>query len=167
MKKIITYLILAAPFTLLAQSLERQVIASNGSNTIIIGTVGISQTFGEPMVKSFTTSVLRISEGFQQTSSTMVAREEFTAEDISIVAYPNPVEDMLMIDITTQGPLGLSLRFHDVLGREIKLEKPEINVAGTVTESIDCTNLAAGTYFLRIQDQNSGAVKSLRIEKIR
>lgn len=167
MKKIITYLILSIPLLLTAQSLERQVVAAGGTSTATVGSVTLSQTVGESMVKSFTTSSLIISEGFQQTNVPSVNTTEFNDEEVSIVAYPNPVTDQLTLDITTTEPLNLSLTFHDVLGREIKLEKQALRVSSTATEKIDCNGLAAGTYFLKIQDQKSDAVKSIRIEKIR
>ena len=160
-------MILLAPLSSFAQSVERQVIASTGTATISATGMQVSQTVGQPMVKSYPNASIIVSEGFQQGNSNSVGAVDFNPETVSIKVFPNPVTDQLSLEIETSDPLQLQLSFLDVLGKEIQLPNPQLRVIGATTETIDCSQLAAGTYFLRLQDVKSSAVKSIRIEKIR
>ena len=78
-----------------------------------------------------------------------------------VVLFPNPVKERLNIQVSPEGK-NLSIRFFDVLGKEI-LQNKELEPG---ENSIDISLLASGSYFVRIsRGENQSFARLLRVEK--
>ncbi len=77
--------------------------------------------------------------------------------------YPNPVEDLLMVNLSIPYSGELTFTLYDLTGREIPLRS--LIVSGSITQqfTFDCSNLIAGEYQLVIN--NSGSFTSSIIIK--
>lgn len=74
--------------------------------------------------------------------------------------FPNPVNDVLTIDIDAPEAVSTTLIISDVLGRSIKSERLT-TLKGLNTFSINLNGIATGTYFLTVNDG-----QTQRVEKI-
>ncbi len=101
------------------------------------------------------------------TSTVGVYFVTFTASDSisennfeNMFVYPNPVKDILNIqNVYSNSTISLS----DILGKNY-----EINIINDFENnrlSLNMSNLEKGIYFIRIQDINTGQLKTLRLIK--
>ena len=81
-----------------------------------------------------------------------VAQSISEIETIPFVIYPNPANEIVTIDLTTQKNIPLTIHIVNILG-EIVLSK-EINTysGAQQTTSLDIKKLAAGTYIIQLTD---------------
>ncbi len=163
---IVIFFIALLPCLLSAQTIERNVISSGGTATVTGTGMQVSQTIGEPMVKGFYPGSLIVTEGFQQSSPVMVSAEESLENTAAFTVYPNPVGDLLNVRIESTKALNLELSFTDIQGRSTILPSTQVAVNGSVTQSIDCAAVAAGTYLLMIRDTKTGSVQTLQVRKV-
>ena len=77
---------------------------------------------------------------------------------LAIAAYPNPVTEVLTIEVTGQRTASAELLLTDVSGKELK----HIRIDNTKTK-IDMRGLAPGVYFVRYTDQAYSKV--IRVSK--
>lgn len=165
MKTLILLLTLLAPCLLTAQTIERKVIASSGSNTIAVTGAQVSQTIGESMVKSYSPGTLIVSEGFQQSADSLVSvHDGFDATSFTI--FPNPVGDQLNLRIEATQSLDLQASFVDVLGRQVPIPAQRIRVDGSQSATFDFSGVTTGTYLLMLRDNETGAIRSLQVRKV-
>lgn len=80
---------------------------------------------------------------------TLLNIEEMTNFTNAIV-YPNPTSDWITLKSENTNTLPTQLSIYDVLGRKVK----ELKYAQQRTQMIDVSDLAAGVYFLRVQDDD-------------
>ena len=165
MKTLILMFTLLLPGLLIAQSVERKVIASGGTVTVTTASVQVSQTIGETRVKGYAPGTLIVTEGFQQGSNTGVGIEP-ALETTTFTIFPNPVGDLLSLRIESTQPQELQLRFVDVLGRQVPIPARQIAVEGILTETFDFSAVASGTYLLIVQDAKTNAIRSLQVRKV-
>ncbi|MBK9223802.1 MAG: T9SS type A sorting domain-containing protein [Flavobacterium sp.] len=71
----------------------------------------------------------------------------------SIAVYPNPVENSLNIQLTSDEDLKVDLSIYDMQGREVKKHEFKDN-SYILSTSLDLASFASGVYFLKI---NQGA----------
>jgi phosphatidylserine/phosphatidylglycerophosphate/cardiolipin synthase-like enzyme len=76
----------------------------------------------------------------------VVATKELPFVDNLIKAYPNPVENILQLQVSEKG----ILQIFDLLGRKILEEK-----VGEGSETLEVGQLTSGTYFLKYYNKNS------------
>lgn len=74
--------------------------------------------------------------------------------NFSLEVYPNPASDKLFINIEGQAANNLTLQINDISGRLIK----EIKTLGAI-ETIDISDLAAGTYIVKLNKGTGTSVK--------
>ena len=165
MKTLILLLTLLGPGLMMAQTVERKVVASGGSTTVATASVQVSQTFGEAMVNSHAPGSLIVTEGFQQSGNTAVGIE-LGFEATTFTVFPNPVGDQLNLRIESPHTLKLDLQFVDVLGKQVPIPAKRITVDGSLSETFDFSRVTTGTYLLLVKDTESGAMKSLQVRKV-
>jgi Secretion system C-terminal sorting domain len=154
------------PYTALAQvQLERMVIANGGSFLTGPG-ISLSVTLGEPVTTTAVAASAILTQGFQQPDLISVGISENTT-GYSLEAYPNPVSDLLHIEITSDKDMHLLLSVYDLAGRKVL---PDIShyvttdIGSRVT--INMQSLYAAVYLLKIHNKDHLSIlKTIRIVK--
>lgn len=114
------------------------------------------------------TATLTVSDGFctEVTSATITVEQSVGVEDIeglsSMNIYPNPVSETFFIELVSNQALELQIEIFDTRGRKV-VSAGTVNVMGNVTYPVDASELAAGTYFVRIiSGSNTATSKVLK-----
>lgn len=148
-------------------SISQSVIASGG-NFSSTSTYSISSTTGESMVSTKISGSIDLTEGFQQSSSssTTTSLKQMSANDFSILVYPNPTSDYISIEVTTDTNLNLGIEIVDMLGKTCK---EIITLKQFKDKSIYQCNVneyPSGIYFLKVTSVNGNNNKTIKIQKI-
>lgn len=143
-----------------SQSANPQVISSAG-NTINNGTYSVSWTLGETVIATISNSNYTLTQGFHQSSYTIVDVKDITKNAKDIKVYPNPTIDEINIDWDNYTQNGSYYAILDMQGKlidkkEIQLQKEKVNMA----------ELATGSYFLKIFDKSNAEIKTIKIQKV-
>lgn len=86
------------------------------------------------------------------------------AGNFSYNFYPNPVESQLTIEYYLESPTTITLSLYAMDGKQLKNITVGKKDKGLHSEYLDCSNLAKGTYILRIE-ANSKSVSDKIIKK--
>jgi hypothetical protein len=148
---------------LLAQTADRQVICSAGGFSTATG-LQVSNTTGEFITATGTSSSIILTQGFQQSSSDMVGIEELDL-GFAIKAYPNPTSDAVMLDFTAEKNMQINIGLFDVQGKQVMPIK-QLNLYGNMLHSLDMNGFNAGNYFVRLTNQDGKLNKSIQIQKV-
>jgi hypothetical protein len=143
-----------------AQTVERQVISSSGSNYEGANYI-VSSTVGEVITGTATTSTYILTQGFQQGFFTVSKLDEEIQVNYSV--YPNPVVNTLNIELFAQKSTSLNISIFDIKG--VAIDKKTENINGRTIIQSDFSNLPNGTYIIRISDLTNNTVKNLQIVK--
>jgi len=164
MKKLFVFICaLAAGGVVIAQTLDRQVVSSGGAYATA-GNVSLSYTIGEVAVATLTGGNLILTQGFQQPDGAPVGISEppFTG---SIKVYPNPTDDIIMVEITTDQS-DLVLELSNALGQQLLSQELPLD-GGTYSGQVDMQTYAAGNYLLYLRDSNGRIVTSYNVQKVK
>jgi|WetSurSiteA1Bulk_404760.scaffolds.fasta_scaffold01956_4 hypothetical protein len=126
------------------QSIPLQAIATaggNGQNS----EVAVAWILGEPFVATFSAGNSVLTQGFLQPTLVVTAISGLEGLSESINAYPNPSQDVLIIQMDNNELKDMQYMFFDLNGR--LLEKNRLIKTHT---AIDMTNYPAGVYLLKI-----------------
>lgn len=157
MKLLLTYFLILTAAALSAQSMDKTVMSSAGSN-MAISEVSIGYTIGEPIV-GFIANENSIDQGFWAGSLQIEAVTEAKNLD-GIVVYPNPVETVLTIFTNNNEIFGITL--FGVNGQQVFKQ----NVENTQLEhTIDLSYLSKGMYVLRLFMKDDTEGKLFKIIK--
>ncbi len=85
--------------------------------------------------------------------------------DLSLTNHPNPSRSETTIDFTIPHSGIVTLRLFDILGREIKSVLSEYRGSGTYEMSFKTTDLAEGTYILKLETSDGIITKRIQIIK--
>jgi hypothetical protein len=85
--------------------------------------------------------------------------------DFSIKAFPNPVSNNLTLNIQSNKETELDLRIFDLSGKNYAALNRSITVLQEHNQLIDLSALAAGTYFIRLINQDAQSAKTIKILK--
>ncbi len=80
-------------------------------------------------------------------------------------AYPNPFNPTTSVDFTLAKANRVAIKLFDLTGREVMVVRNERLGAGSYRETIDCSHLATGTYFLKLTAGNNEAVRKIVLIK--
>ena len=138
------YLVVQLP----GQGLEPYVINSAG-NSESLDQLEISWSFGEAIISSSNHAGVAVQAGI---INTLVVDELITGiktvyPGLEIVAYPNPVKDLLWLELSSANRETILVELLDQFGRQIIFQEIRTGKNG---HSIDFGSLAAGSYFLRV-----------------
>jgi hypothetical protein len=156
MKSLLIFLIII--FSEIAVTAQ-EVVASSGSSGIITG-YKVDWTLGEPVIETFTGSANILTQGMHQTNLLVTGVQELTIPGLEVRVYPNPVSDMLMIEVIQTGNDLFRYELFDVTGRKLVLKKMNSNI-----EEIDMSSYVSGVYLLHVLKHNSEHVKVCKIIK--
>lgn len=154
------------------QKLSPEVISSAGdiSKTAF---VSLEWTLGETVIESSKTADKHYTQGFHQSyikvTSIFPANNESLASDYNMIVFPNPVEAILEIKVSSenlpQDKIGkVNLFLIDILGQQLSVQKTNEKSGSTF---LDMTDLPSGVYFLKAQEENGLLLKSFKIIKVR
>ena len=124
--------------------------------------LSISWTLGEVAVSTLTGGNFMLTQGFQQSFGLDVSARERISE-LNISAYPNPVENKLMVRFNIENTGNYLLEIEDVTGR-ILYQQNHKGVAPGDILNINTSDYTQGVYFLRIikSDMSQMQVTSIR-----
>ncbi|MEZ5195892.1 MAG: T9SS type A sorting domain-containing protein [Bacteroidales bacterium] len=164
MKKVISIIIALMPMFLLAQTAERQVIGSAGGFSST-SDLKVSSTVGEAVVGSGTSSTIILTQGFQQPDEESLSIEDHET-GLSINAYPNPVKGIVSLELDAPNAMELSLQVLDFYGSPLATPLQNLKVQGTLTQEIDFSSFAAGSYFLLLTNKKGSLQQTIKILKV-
>jgi len=78
--------------------------------------------------------------------------------------YPNPTNDVVFYQYEAKQKENLRIEVLDVLGKQI-ISKDVISVLGTNNIPVDLTTFPAGTYMVRVHNQQNSAVHTVKVIK--
>lgn len=127
------------------QQIDRHVVAAGGDYYEAAST-NIAWTLGELVVGNYIVGDIFLSQGFQQGDMIISTIGEVPAGFV-LMAYPNPVVDVLMIETEK---LDLPYRLLDINGKLLK--------NGSINSSsfeLDFTSFPSGIYFLWVEENQT------------
>ena len=164
MKTIASIFILICPLMALAQSIERDVVASGGAYETSAN-MSLSYTVGEPVIETKSTSSIVLTQGFQQTNVEPVGIE-VPAKNLSISAYPNPTASRVVLELETAKEKEVSVQVFDVQGKALKAPVTKEALRGEQRFTIDLSEYAAGTYMLGLTNTKGKRLHTIKVQKI-
>jgi hypothetical protein len=145
--------------------LSPQVFASQGNN-FKNGQFEISYTIGElAAVSTLSISNLTLTQGFHQTDKFTIAFVEDANSVWEATLFPNPVNELLNLNIETSIFSELEAKIFDASGR-IVASYPNLRcLPGSVQFPISTQSFSAGAYLIRINSKTGTYQKTLRFNK--
>lgn len=151
------------------QKLSPEVISSAGDISKT-ASLSLEWTLGETVIESSKTANKHYTQGFHQTYLKVTTiKNESLASDENMIIFPNPVESILELKISTEnlsqdksGTLDLFLI--DIRGQQLLVQKTNEKSGSTF---VDMTAFPSGTYFLKAQKENGLLLKSFKIIKVK
>lgn len=152
-------LLLCSGTTVWSQSIWNQVLGTVGGQ----GTVGgntISFTAGEVISGTAPLAVVKLSQGFHQTTYTVtVGLTASNSRELTANIYPNPSSGEVTISLSDL-PDQLTLRLFDITGKKLNEQRIVANQT-----SIDLDQYASGLYIFQLSNP-SGIDQITRVQKI-
>ena len=154
------------------QKLSPEIISSAGEISKT-ASISLEWTLGETVVESAKTANKHYTQGFHQTyfkiTNIVPAKNESLASDFDMIIFPNPVEAILEIKISSENLLKdeigkVDLFLFDITGKQLLTQKTNEKSGSTF---VDMTSFPSGTYFLKAQKENGLFLKSFKITKIK
>ena len=121
----------------------------------------MSVTIGEPVTETVTNNGTTLTQGFQQGVYYVVNVEENIISGINTNIYPNPVTNIMNIEITGVKE-NVLLTLVDANGKYLLNENYESN---ELIHTIDFSKYSTGSYFIKIALEKSGYFKTVKIVK--
>lgn len=163
MKKLFSIIIVVLPVVLIAQSAERQVIGSAGNFTSATG-LQVSNTVGETITTTGSSTSLILTQGFQQPNTSPLAIEDVKLGYV-IKAYPNPAHNAVTLDFTTQKSLLLQISLFDIYGKQIQPTE-QLNINGNIVHTVNVSAIPSGNYFIHLTNTDGKLNKNIPFQKI-
>ncbi len=165
------FLIFISNYTF-CQKLSPEVISSAGDISKT-ASISLEWTLGEPVIESSKVSNKHYTQGFHQTyfkiTNIVPAKNESLASDFDMIIFPNPVEAILEIKISSENLLldetgKVDLFLFDIIGKQLLIQKTNEKSGSTF---VDMTSFPSGIYFLKAQKENGLFLKSFKITKVK
>ncbi len=150
-----------------AQTVSPQLI-STSSGKGIISTSYFEWSVGEPMIQTYSSTTLMITQGFLQPTNalpTAIKNNSITSNELSL--FPNPTANELFLQTNFKESGKLSYQLYDINGTLLLNNETESH--NQLQEKIDVSSLAVATYFLQVTFktiQDEIKIASYKIQKI-
>jgi len=148
----------------IAPPFERQVVASAGEY-LDTPTLKLSCTIGEPIVATLFNVKLILTQGFQQPQENEVSIKTDLA-DWNIKAYPNPFNDNVNIEITSDKSSEFTIGITNLIGQNLGMDYLANNYPGKNVYSLNTAHLATGMYIVTVSSKDGKLIKSFKLSKI-
>ena len=157
----------AASFTVDAQLLVAPQVIASGGGYDATGNISISYTIGEmTAVETAGNGNIYLTQGFQQPEAgtqTGVGISDLSAPGYELLVYPNPNNGQFFLYVKGEIKGRLLISVFDATARLTDILTMEVSPAGN-TQMIDLRAHAPGLYLLRIESEDFGFSKTLRIQ---
>lgn len=152
--------LLAFTFSLSTVSAQESINATGGDASGSGGSM--SYTVGQLVYQTHFETSYSVAQGVQQPYeiSVVTAIEEAKGINLSVVAYPNPTTDYLILEVKDFELSNLHFQLYDMSGKLLQSEK----ITGSQT-SIVMRSLLPSTYIVKVV-QNNKEVTTFKIIKI-
>ncbi len=150
MKKIQAILLLLLAVgggSLMAQSVSKTVLASNGGETITTPYT-YTWTIGESVIANTSVPSYIITQGFHPISATTTGVAEIES-NVQLSVFPNPASDVLNVKIANPSGGSLALQVYDVSGKMCLPAKYLTDGVSQSTE-LNFSSLPSGTFYISI-----------------
>ena len=143
-----------------SQSIQRDVTAAAGDFQQHPAFGSLHWTLGETAVETLIQSPLRLSQGFHQVFFLITTDlEEPELPGFSIRLFPNPTADRISLETDHNGPLQVEIS--NLLGKRLQTQR----IIGGTTQAFDMADYPAGTYFLRVWNEDR-QLRTFKIVKV-
>lgn len=123
----------------------------NSTGAVIIEEQAASFNFGDETENAMRTDA----------ASSIDNKNEFTA----FTVFPNPATNNLNVEISLEKPETLNIEVFDILGQRVKTEQVNSVGSGLTTLTLSVSDLAAGSYTIRISSDSAESVKRFNVSK--
>ncbi|MEP1094507.1 MAG: T9SS type A sorting domain-containing protein [Cyclobacteriaceae bacterium] len=151
--------LLALALLLNSIQLTAQEVMSSQGDSYVSETARVDFTIGEVLVESYSTNLIRYTQGFHQ--SYVVQLPLGSGEirpEVNVLIYPNPASNFLKIE--TENSNGARYFLHDLMGKLVNE-----GTLSTASTTVDISNLADGAFRLSIADQSGKTLNSFLVVK--
>jgi hypothetical protein len=158
MKQIISVgLLLCLHLATYAQVLERQVIASGGTDGN-----SYSFTIGQAVVGTSTNQSFVITQGYQQlldnNTSVNIVEQNIVS---SISTFPNPAISYFQVNASFEYPIAGAIQLHNILGERVY--RKTFDKTQQLNSTIEVDQLASAVYMLNIYSETNQLLVSNKI----
>ena len=143
-----------------SQSISPEVYATSGE--YYTGTnATLSWTIGESVIETFSGTNAILTQGFQQSQYSITSIEEVHDNKYQISVYPNPVTDLININIRSAEQTSFNVELIDLQGKRLYRQNIDSN-----NNTLDLKQFATGIYFLNVYTNGNEFLKSYKISKL-
>ncbi|TVR81510.1 MAG: T9SS C-terminal target domain-containing protein [Chitinophagaceae bacterium] len=147
------------------QSLSPTVISSSGAFHTA-GGYSLSQTVGETVIETLSSSDLILTQGFHQPEKLSVGISSNSLSIWDVNVFPNPTSNSVFLEISASSDVDINVELFDVLGKKIKPLQNGHLINGQMKITLDMSPFASGVYFVRLTESNGNSTETIRIQKI-
>jgi hypothetical protein len=158
-KSLILFLTLFGVGWCQAQSLTPEVVATAGDHFATAG-AQMSWTLGEPVIETYTSPTTQLTQGFHQTTLSIVAVND-PASDFQVRVYPNPTADRVNIEAQASSP-AFGVAIFDAQGRALLIQSAAPQAP---LRTLDLSGYAPGLYLLHLRSQDGQNIQAFKIIK--
>lgn len=160
MKRIITFFSAIGFSVLFIHIVNGQQVITSTGGTTQNGNGTLSYSLGELVTETHVTGKIAVTQGFHQTEITVIPVNEIPELEYSMVVFPNPAHDYVVVKIENGDPQNISYFIYAMNGTTIQ----NGSITGSHTE-LNFSSFAEGTYLLELC-QDGEKIKTVQIVKI-
>ena len=161
--KVLIFLLLVSREIIFSQQLSHQVLVPLAGN-LTAGAYNYSQTVGETAVEIMTSTDYVFTQGFQQPG--IKVAKETTPVGNGVRVYPNPVTDLLNIELFGDNSRTLTIEIINMSGIIFSTEKVVFTGQFWNILHYSMEKYARGLYFVRIISEDGLINRTFKIEKM-
>lgn len=138
---------------------QQAVLSSGGDAASAQGSV--SYSLGQVAYTSQSSQSGEVNAGVQQPVKVIMVGNEFPISEVTIVVYPNPTQDKLVVDLSGEYPVSgqYALSLYDLYGKILLQERI---LSASVIVPLDA--YAHGMYLLKVS-HNTDVIKTFKVIK--
>ena len=142
-------------------------VISNYGGSATAGNLYMEWTLGEPRIESVSKTDMLYTQGFHQplvyTIPVKQTATDISVDNIKIVVYPNPVNDVLNVRIETAEIKPMVLELLDIFGRI--MQHQNVN-SGKGIIPVQMKGYISGSYVLVVRDADGQIIKTIKLIKL-
>lgn len=140
-------------------SAGQQVVATAGNSWSVPGYT-VEWTLGEIAIETYNATGIILTQGMHQPGLSINNVYDSPLYSMEIKVFPNPVNDILILELIKSGNMQFRYELSDITGRIIQIRQIQSS-----REEINLDNYNSGIYLLRIMTTDNQPVKLYKIIK--